>query len=511
MPLLSRRQCLAFSAAAAAGLSSSACRQAPSPTRPNILFVLADDQSYAHTGIGGSRIVSTPHFDRVAREGAYFSHSFTACPSCTPSRSAVLSGRHMWQVGEAGVLYGTIPRDLPLFPHALKKAGYWTGFTGKGWGPGEWQAAGLAEHPIGGEFNRRRHAVAIDKALDPRDYAANFEEFLQARPPGAPFFFWLGATEPHRVYARGTGLKLGKKLEDVEVPPYWPDHEIVRGDVLDYCAEIDWFDRQLGRALAVLERTGEMDNTIIVVTSDNGMPFPRAKANLYDSGTHMPLAIRWGRGLSAPGRRVEDMVSHVDFAPTFLEAAGLPPTPGMAGRSLLPLLTSTQPDPRRDRVYFGLERHTICRPNGATYPMRAMRTRDRLSIINFAPDRWPTGGEFISSNKTTHGDVDAAPIKDFMIARRREYLRPFELCFGRRPREENYAPEADPHHLQPSPGEDATLLSYLRATGDPRLEGRDIWQSFLYRQTIGFGASFNTALPEAERQAARDRATHKPE
>ncbi len=119
---LSRRQLLA--SAAAAGLS--ACRKAaPAPSRPNILFVIADDQSYAHTGIGGSRTVSTPHFDRVAREGAYFTHSFTACPSCTPSRSAVLSGRHIWQVGEAGILYGTIPRDLPLFPHLLKKAGYW--------------------------------------------------------------------------------------------------------------------------------------------------------------------------------------------------------------------------------------------------------------------------------------------------------------------------------------------------------------------------------------------------
>lgn len=89
--------------------------------------------------------------------------------------------------------------------------------------------------------------------------------------------------------------------------------------------------------------------------------------------------------------------------------------------------------------------------------MRAMRTRDRLSIINFAPDRWPTGGEFISSNKTTHGDVDAASIKDFMLAHRRDHPRPFELCFGRRPREENYALAADPHHLQPSPGEDAAL------------------------------------------------------
>jgi uncharacterized sulfatase len=376
----------------------------------------------------------------------------------------VLSGRHVWQVGEAGVLYGTIPRDLPLFPEALKRAGYWTGFTGKGWGPGDWQAGGRTEHPIGQEFNRRKYTGQIREALDPRDYAANFEEFLAARPADTPFFFWLGSTEPHRVYARGAGLKLGKKLEDADVPPYWPDHEIVRGDILDYCAEVDWFDTQLGRALAALEKTGELDDTLVVVTSDNGMPFPRAKVNLYDAGTRMPLAMRWGRKLTTPGRRVDDLVSHVDFRSYFLEAAGLDPIPGMAGRSMMPLLTSAQPDPKRDRVFFGLERHTMCRPDGATYPMRAMRTRDRLSIINFAPDRWPTGGEFLSSNKTTHGDVDGAPIKDFMIERKTRLSASVRILL--RPA----APRRELHALERSPS-DAGFAG--RGSGTDELPARD--------------------------------------
>ncbi len=507
---MSRREAWAGGAAA---LAAGCARKQPA-SRPNILFVIADDQSYAHTGAAGSRIVSTPQFDRIAREGAFFTHSFTACPSCTPSRSAILSGRHIWQTGEAGVLYGTIPQKLPLFPHALENAGYFTGFTGKGWGPGDWKAAALPKHPIGYEFNQRRHAVTPDPALDARDYAANFTDFLDARRHGAPFFFWLGLTEPHRVYARSSGRRQGKRLEDVDVPPYWPDHEIIREDILDYAAEIDWADRQLGRALAVLEKRGELDNTLIVVTSDNGMPFPRAKVNLYDAGTRMPLAIRWGSRIASPGRRVDDFVSHVDFASTFLEAAGLAPLPGTAGRSLLPLLTSTQTDPQRDRVYFGLERHTMCRPGGATYPMRAMRTRDRLSIVNFAPDRWPTGGpDFISSNRTPHGDVDAAPIKDFLIERQRDFPRHYELCFGQRPRVETYALDTDAHQVQPvaNAEEPAELTPYLRATADPRIEGRDPWQAYAYRQTIGFGASFNTALPEEVRRAARERPTHKPE
>ena len=91
-------------------------------------------------------------------------------------------------------------------------------------------------------------------------------------------------------------MRQGKRLDAVKVPPFWPDSNEIRGDILDYCAEIDWFDRQLGEMLAMLEKAGELDRTLVVVTSDNGMPFPRAKANLYDWGVRMPLAMRW------PGR-----------------------------------------------------------------------------------------------------------------------------------------------------------------------------------------------------------------
>ena len=262
--------------------------------RPNILFVLADDQSYPHAGAYGCRGIRTPAFDRVAREGVLFNNSFCASPSCTPSRSAILTGRQMWQVEQAGLLYGTIPAKYPLVTHLLEDAGYRVGYTGKGWAPGDWQAGGLKRNPTGKEYNSRLYTPAPREGLDTRDYAANFADFLRERPAGAPFFFWFGSTEPHRIYARGAGQATGHKLDEVTVPAYWPDTPEVRADILDYYAEIEWMDQQLGRALRSLEAAGELDNTLIVVTSDNGMPFPRSKVNLYDRGVHMPLAMRWG-------------------------------------------------------------------------------------------------------------------------------------------------------------------------------------------------------------------------
>jgi len=501
----------------AATLAASSCGTSG---RPNILFLLADDMSWPHaSAYGGAGPCRTPTFDRIAKAGALFTRAYTSCPSCTPSRSAILAGRPFWQLGEAGVLYGAMPPSLALFPHLLAGAGYHTGFTGKSWGPGDWRAAGLAQHPCGQEFNVKRLSPVPDAALDPRDSAANFADFLAARPKGAPFFFWMGSTEPHRTYAKGSGLKAGKRLEDARVPAFLPDTPEVRGDLLDYYAEVEWFDHQAGRVLQLLEQAGELDNTLVVMTSDNGMPFPRAKVNLYEGGVHMPLAMCWtARGRA--GLSLDEMVSHTDLAPTFLRAAGLEPPKEMTGRSVLPLLEGRRDD-TRDQAFFGLERHTMCRPDGAGYPMRALRAEKFLYIRNFEPDRWPTGGDFLSSNRGPHGDVDDAPSKEFLLANAARYPRQYELCFGRREMEELYDVEADPDqvkslHADPSYQNilekmRGRLNAYLRFTKDPRAEGRDPWQGYVYRQTTGFGRSFNASLPEGEREAARREARHKPE
>jgi uncharacterized sulfatase len=437
----------------------------------------------------------------------------------------VLSGRPIWNIGQAGLLYGTLDADLPLFTHLLAESGYHVGYTGKGWAPGDWRAGGLTDHPNGKEYNERK-VDSPPPGIDPRDYAANFEDFLTDRSEDQPFFFWLGSFEPHRVYDKGAGRRAGKSADAVRVPAYWPDVEEVRNDILDYYTEIDWFDRQLGRAIEMLEDRGELDNTIIVVTSDNGMPFPRAKVNLYDAGVRMPLAIRWGDRVTG-GRTIDDFVSHADFAPTFLEAAGITVPESMQGSSLMPLLESAasgQIDPARDHIVTALERHTYCRPEGATYPIRALRTADFLYIRNFEPDRWPTGGpDFVSSNKTPHGDVDGCPTKDFFLRQdtQQRFPQQYELCFGKRPPEEFYRIEDDPDQVRNLIHDDSVreeierhrqrLEAILRETGDPRIDGRDPWQAYPYRQTIGYGATYNTALTQEQRDRAAGRGAHKPE
>ena len=321
------------------------------PDRPNILVAISDDQGWPHASAYGCRFVNTPAFDRVAREGVLFTSAFCTSPSCSPSRAGLLTGLNMWQMEEGGLLWSTLPAKYDVYPDLLEAHGYHIGHTNKGWGPGSIEASGRTRNPAGPAYNRCRNQPPTAQ-MSKIDYAANFGEFLAARRPGQSFCFWYGAKEPHRVYEKGSGLRAGKRLEDVDVPPYLPDCEEVRGDLLDYALEIEWFDTHLGRMLRRLDDAGELDNTIVVVTGDNGLPFPRAKANLYAHGLHVPLAVRWGSRVPA-GRTVTDFVSFIDLAPTFLEAAGLVVPPHVTGRSLMPVLTSAaagRVDPSRDQV-----------------------------------------------------------------------------------------------------------------------------------------------------------------
>ncbi len=503
----------------ALGLSHAADKD-----KPNILLVLSDDQSWLHTSISGNKVIKTPAFDRVAKEGVLFNNAFAACPSCTPSRTAILSGQDIWRTEEAGLLMGAIPKELPLFTHILSDNGFHVGYTGKGWAPGNWSYLGLEKEPLIKEYNQRLEKE-IAYGIDKRDYTENFKDFLIDRPKDAPFFFWFGSTEPHREYQFGVGEKeAGLNSEDIEVPPFWPDNEIVRQDIMDYYYEIMWYDSHLAGMIYELEQAGELDNTIIIVTSDNGMPFPRAKVNLYDWGTHMPLAIRWGNKVKA-GRQVDDLVSLIDLAPTILEAAGLDIPNEITGKSLLPILKSNRNgivDASRDKIFTALERHTYCRPEGDTYPCRAIRTHEYLYIRNFEADRWATGGpDFISSNKTSHGDVDACPTKAFIIDNEEMLQKYFDWNFGKRPAEELYDVKNDPgqiYNLADNPdyfeikgGLAEQLISYLKETGDPRIEGKDPWKDYIYHQENGFGSTYNKSLPMHRRTRAKLRPSDHPD
>jgi uncharacterized sulfatase len=276
-------------------------------------------------------------------------------------------------------------------------------------------------------------------------------------------------------------------MDQVTVPEFLPDNEVVRSDLLDYAVEIEWFDRHLGQILSKLEQVGELDNTLIVVTGDNGMPFPRAKANLYEYGTHMPLAVRWGNVLT-PGRHIEDPVSFIDFAPTFLEATGVAIPQEMTGQSLLNILQSPASgvvDESRTVVLTGRERHTHARADNVGYPARAIRTRSHLYIWNMKPDRWPAG------DPEGYFDIDGSPSKDWMLTHQTdaEVREIFNLACGLRPEEELYDIRRDPACLENLATIEAhaalkqtlrdQLEEELRRQGDPRVLGYgDIFDSY---------------------------------
>jgi uncharacterized sulfatase len=477
----------AHAAVAVATISSAA------GDRPNVLLAIADDWSWPHASVYGSTFVETPAFDRVARGGALFQQAFCASPGCSPSRAALLTGRHTWQLEQAGTHASSFPSKYAVYPELLEAAGYFVGMTGKGWGPGNFKESGRSRNPAGPAFNS-------EKIVDPppgrssNDYAANFEKFLAQRPSGKPFCFWYGGQEPHRGYEKGSGLRAGKRLEDVQRPPFLPDTPEVRSDLLDYALEIEWFDKHLGRMLKLLDDQNLAHNTLLIVLSDNGMPFPRAKANLYEYGIHMPMAVRWPARVSA-GREVIDLVSHVDLAPTILEACSIAVPREMAGKSLLPILASDQQgrvDPTRDHVLAARERHSSARVDNLGYPCRAIRTDEHLYIVNFAPQRWPAGDpRGVGSDAHGYYDIDDSPTKRLMFEQRdSDQIGPlFRLAVERRPAEELYLVKLDPGcltNVAELPTYQAIkqslktrLMRELAATGDPRASGNgEVFESY---------------------------------
>ncbi|RPI28453.1 MAG: heparan N-sulfatase [Acidobacteria bacterium] len=466
----------------AAGACASIGRAAEA--RPNILFAIADDLSWRDLGANGCRAVRTPAFDRVAGQGVLFRNAFCAAPQCSPDRAAILTGRHIWQLREAGTHASSFPADLAVYPDALEKAGYQVGFTGKAWGPGNWQISGRKRNPAGVDFSSARTEPPSPR-IGQIDYAANFEAFIKQRSANQPFCFWYGAQEPHRQYDPGSGRRAGKRLEDVEVPKFLPDTEQVRSDILDYLLEVEWFDRHLGRMLELLDSRGLADNTLVVVTSDNGFPFPRAKANLYEYGIHMPLAVRWPSRVKG-GRTSEALVSFVDFAPTFFEAAGVRPPGGLVGKSLVPLLAGSAGSRSVENrwVLCGRERHSHARFDNLGYPARAIRTARHLYIHNLKPDRWPAG------DPDGYHDIDPSPTKELVVASLKQADRLARLALEKRPAEELYDVSRDPDCLNNLAGGSEheavrrelaeTLAAALREQGDPRYEPgqEDVFDSY---------------------------------
>ncbi len=492
--------------------------------RPNIVFAFADDygrhaSAYAaadaEPGING--IITTPHIDAVAKAGVLFRHAHVSSPSCTPCRSALLSGRHFWQTGRGGILTGAVwDTALPSFPLLLREGGYHIGKSYKVWSPGTpvdapFDGQRHAYEAAGRDFNRFSQRVTSltaggmplqeAKARLLGEVRENFRAFLRARRGDEPFFYWFGPTNTHREWVKGSGKVLWNLDPDAlsgKLPPFLPDVPEIREDLCDYLGEVLAFDAAIGVLIGELKANDEWKNTILVVSGDHGAPgFPRGKCTLYDFGTSVPLVIA-GPGVPA-GRVVDDFVSLPDLAPTFLELGGRKAPPDMSARSLVPILrsgASGRIDPSRDHVLMGRERHVNeARAGRLPYPQRAIRTHEYLYIVNFEPGRLPGGDlhppgrpekpptrrQLLHESRAAYPDMDAGPTKAWLYEHRNHprWKAAWELAFGPRPAEELYRLRDDPRQMKNLAGDPAhaamkkklraRLMAELAATGDSRV------------------------------------------
>ena len=414
------------------------------------------------------------------------------------------------------------------FVDLLEKNGYHVGYTGKGVAPfqyarNEMDSLWRKENAAGKFFNaiQYRKGVPSDErtagGIGGSNYFANFRNFVEQRQPNQPFYFWYGAQEPHRGYEKDSWQRIGKKLESVEVPGFLPDSKEIRGDILDYAVEIDWFDLHLTRMLNYLDSIGELDNTIVIVTADNGMSFPRAKANCFEYGVHVPLAISYPEGFPK-NRTVDDLVSFVDFAPTLLEMTGTKQDGMMpiSGRSMVNILKSKKAgivDETKKYIFAGRERHSSSRWNNLGYPQRAIRSATNLFIWNMKPERWPAGDpqalkpnsenellpmygldeKGIHYSEWAFTDVDDSPSKSYIIENHADnkirYY--FNLAYGKRPEFELYDVVKDPNCLNNLYGRKeytaigqemkSELMKELEKSKDPRIVGsdKDVLDSYL--------------------------------
>lgn len=502
--------------------------------RPNILFVINDDQSYVHTSFAGSHFVKTPGFDRVAANGIYFTNCYAGSPGSAPSRSSIVTGRHHWQNEQAGQHASSWMKKYIPFVDILERNGYHTGFTGKGVDPFQYarnekdslwrqqNAAGKAYNKY--KYNKNSHSdPRTAKGIGLINYFENFRDFMQQRKNGQPFYFWYGSTEPHRAYEKGSWIRNGKTIKQVDVPGFLPDSEEIREDMLDYAVEIEWADSHLCKMLNYLDSIGELNNTIVIATADNGMPFSRSKANCFEYGIHVPMAICYPNGFSA-GRSVKDLVGFTDLAPTILELAGveaegmLP----MSGKSIVSILKSKKKgivDKSKKYVFSGRERHSSSRWHNLGYPQRAIRGMDYLLIWNIKPERWPAGAPQAINHKTgdiypmygldkagkhhpewAFTDVDAAPSKSYLIGNNHNSKVHiyFDMAYAKRAEFELYNVVQDPYCLHNLIGNKkyknieiemkSELLKELKKSSDPRIIGpnKEIFDSYIRYSPIRY-------------------------
>lgn len=406
--------------------------------RPNVLLVISDDQAAAHVGCYGNPDVKTPNLDRLAAEGMRFDRFYAACPQCVPSRAAYMTGRSPVAIGMTR-FSAPLPRDVVAFPELLRKAGYYTGITGR-----TFHLDGSRTSPESEQVFEKYDLRTFDDRVDwlkpdgdRGKIPALVTEFLKAVPDGKPFFLQVGSSDPHRPFTVGPGSTPAGKLA---LPPHFPDTPGVRKDFSEYYAEIEQLDGDVGAVLKLLEEAGHADDTLLIFVGDNGCALLRGKGTLYEFGIRVPFIVRWPRVVK-PGQVAAEIASGEDLAPTILEACGVEPPKSMTGRSLAKRLRG---EPFEAREYAFAERgaHGSGLPtNTAAFDLGRCVVGDRYKLIYTALPQLPytpvdfAGSAFWKEIVASHEAGKLAPeFEQIYFPPQRPMFQLFDL-------------ESDPHEL----------------------------------------------------------------
>ncbi len=408
-------------------ISCQSKKEPQSHSRPNIVFIIADDMNWNDCGVYGNPNVKTPNINKLAEEGIYFTQAFLTTSSCSPSRTSIITGKYPHNT-DAEQLGWPLPENQKTFVKQLKDSGYWTGLAGKH------HMGDAVNDDFDSIFEMQWQDTQGPDGLDRRlvgdgSGCDEWVKLLRSRDKKKPFFTWLAAFDAHRPYYEGA-IDNPHKKEDVILPPYFPDTDSVRKDFALYYDEISRMDSYIGDVVNELEKQGVADNTLILFITDNGRAFPRDKTTLYEGGIKTPWIVKWPNKIR-PGSVSDNLVSSVDIAPTFMRIAGLNPLTDFEGIDVSSLLTENVQG-LRNQIYAEDHFHDF-----EDYT-RAIRTKRYKYIKNFYPDLPNTPSADVLRDLTWQS-----------MLKEKESLNEAQLrCFLKpRPEEELYDVKNDPNEL----------------------------------------------------------------
>ncbi|MFK4637685.1 sulfatase family protein [Paenarthrobacter histidinolovorans] len=346
----------------------------------NILLIHCHDLG-RFLGSYGVETVSTPHLDSFAAESALFEQAFATAPHCSPARASLFTGTYPQSNGVLGLTHEPFSWDLKEpkahIAYRLKSAGYQTELVGV-----HHESRVLADDVVAGRlgFDRARTGGARDVVV-----SRATDALRRMSVSDRPFYLQVGFTEPHRMPSeRDRPGVMGFLADGVNpdvtlghtVPAHLVDDDGAREEIAELQGAVKHMDEGVGSILSELDSLGLRDQTLVLFTTDHGLALPRAKCTLYDAGLGVALMLRHPGNAAWSGRRVKDIVSHVDVLPTLLELAGLPTPDGLAGTTLRPAVEAGEAP--RTHCFSQLSHHTYYDPK------RSVRTSTHKLIVNFS-------------------------------------------------------------------------------------------------------------------------------